>query len=83
MSIDKEREAFEAWWDSSEGIDNAGPWMPDSPIQFAWAAWRAVVDRASLEAVPDGFEEARKAGVMSAERHHGIFAEPAQGIRKD
>ncbi|MFM7011956.1 MAG: hypothetical protein ACKO0Z_21945 [Betaproteobacteria bacterium] len=41
---DIEREAFEAWWDKDEGIDNAGPWAPDSPIQFAWSAWRAAVE---------------------------------------
>ena len=37
-----EREAFEAWWDSGyTGCSNSGPWTHNTPIQWAWDAWRA------------------------------------------
>lgn len=54
IELQAERKAFEAWWDKDEGIDNAGPWTPDSPIQFGWAAWRAAIEADRAQRVPDG-----------------------------
>lgn len=44
---DEMRARFEAWWDSEEGVYNAGPWQHDTPIQYAWAAWRAALATAT------------------------------------
>lgn len=41
MDMNKEKEAFEAWWDERGDLKNNGPWEKDTPIQFAWEAWQA------------------------------------------
>jgi hypothetical protein len=49
--MDMARKRFEQWWDADDDIPNDGPYTPDTPIQFAWAAWQAALAQPEQEPV--------------------------------
>ena len=69
----KEVERFEQWWDAEDDIPNNGPYTPDTPIQFAWAAWQAALAEQPAQQEPKidiyrSFEQWKSGNVLE----HGV-----------